>query len=284
MPSHPATSPPWGSRCSRAATSRAGREGQLQLAIVNHRFAQHFFPGTSGAVGRHVGVGAAVQITKLDMEIVGVVADSLYEGHAKASVARCFVPNWGKRRRALSASRTAESTSADAYSRDPERSGSASTLRCRCMSSRRSGAQLDEITADRSAYRAALGRLRSAGDPARVGRPLRRDGVRGGSAAGGARRPAGAGRGAGCVVWLVMKEVLLLLAIGLAIGVPAGFASGGVVSQLYGIKARDLRTADRDRCSPAACRRIRRRGPDSGAARGSDRPDTWHCDKRRRKT
>ena len=44
----------------------------------------------------------------------------------------------------------------------------------------------------------------------------------------------------GVVLWIVMSEVLLLLAIGLAIGVPAAMASGRfVASQLYGIEPRD---------------------------------------------
>ncbi|HMB80719.1 MAG TPA: FtsX-like permease family protein, partial [Vicinamibacterales bacterium] len=48
----------------------------------------------------------------------------------------------------------------------------------------------------------------------------------------------------GGVIWLVMKEVLLLLAIGLAVGVPAALALGHfVASQLYGIEARDPWTA-----------------------------------------
>ena len=44
----------------------------------------------------------------------------------------------------------------------------------------------------------------------------------------------------GSVIWLVMKEVLILLSIGLLIGVPSAFALGQLVStQLYGIKASD---------------------------------------------
>jgi ABC-type antimicrobial peptide transport system permease subunit len=44
----------------------------------------------------------------------------------------------------------------------------------------------------------------------------------------------------GYVIWLVMKEVLLLLAIGLAIGIPAAIAAGRYVSaQLYGIQPND---------------------------------------------
>jgi ABC-type antimicrobial peptide transport system permease subunit len=42
------------------------------------------------------------------------------------------------------------------------------------------------------------------------------------------------------VLWLVMREVLVLLAIGLAVGIPAAIALGSLVStQLYGIQARD---------------------------------------------
>jgi ABC-type antimicrobial peptide transport system permease subunit len=42
------------------------------------------------------------------------------------------------------------------------------------------------------------------------------------------------------VIWLVMREVLLLLAIGLAVGLPAALALGRFVStQLYGIQPHD---------------------------------------------
>jgi ABC-type antimicrobial peptide transport system permease subunit len=44
----------------------------------------------------------------------------------------------------------------------------------------------------------------------------------------------------GIVIWLVMREVLLLLTIGLVIGIPAALALGRFVStQLYGIQAHD---------------------------------------------
>jgi ABC-type antimicrobial peptide transport system permease subunit len=44
----------------------------------------------------------------------------------------------------------------------------------------------------------------------------------------------------GFVIWLVMREVLLLLAIGLAVGIPAAMGLGRyVAAQLYGIQAHD---------------------------------------------
>jgi putative ABC transport system permease protein len=54
----------------------------------------------------------------------------------------------------------------------------------------------------------------------------------------GLRLALGAERG--WVLWIVMKEVLLLLAMGLAIGVPAAIGLGRYVSsQLYGITPND---------------------------------------------
>ena len=67
------------------------------------------------------------------------------------------------------------------------------------------------------------------------------------------------------VIWLVMKEVLLLLAIGLAVGVPAAIASGRFVStQLYGIQPYRSQTGHRDR--RPADDRLGRRGLHSGTA------------------
>jgi ABC-type antimicrobial peptide transport system permease subunit len=44
----------------------------------------------------------------------------------------------------------------------------------------------------------------------------------------------------GFVIWLVMREVLLLLALGLAVGIPAAMALGRyVAAQLYGIRPHD---------------------------------------------
>ena len=48
------------------------------------------------------------------------------------------------------------------------------------------------------------------------------------------------GASPGVLIWLVMREVLLLLALGLAIGVPAALGLGHyVASQLYGLQAHD---------------------------------------------
>jgi ABC-type antimicrobial peptide transport system permease subunit len=54
----------------------------------------------------------------------------------------------------------------------------------------------------------------------------------------GIRLALGAQRGS--VIWMVMREVLVLLAIGLVVGVPAAIGLGRYVSsQLYGIEPND---------------------------------------------
>jgi predicted permease len=52
--------------------------GTPKVAVVNTAFAVHFF-GTAGAIGRHIGLGSDPG-TPTDLEIVGVVNDSRYEG------------------------------------------------------------------------------------------------------------------------------------------------------------------------------------------------------------
>lgn len=48
------------------------------------------------------------------------------------------------------------------------------------------------------------------------------------------------GANGGSVIWIAVKEVLLLLGIGLALGSPAAIFPGRFVSsQLYGVKAQD---------------------------------------------
>ena len=65
-----------------------------KVVIVNRSFAQHFFKGAS-AVGKHVGWGVGPN-TKLDLEIVGVVGDALYEGPREGVHRQVFIPNWGR--------------------------------------------------------------------------------------------------------------------------------------------------------------------------------------------
>ena len=77
-----------------------GREGSsATVAIVNRSFAEHFFKGES-AVGKRLGWGGGPN-TKLTIEIIGVVADSLYEGPREGVRRQVFVPNWGREQRGV---------------------------------------------------------------------------------------------------------------------------------------------------------------------------------------
>ena len=75
----------------------------------------------------------------------------------------------------------------------------------------------------------------------------------------------------GSVIWLVMREVLVPLAIGLAAGVPAAICLGRLVAaQLHGSKPASV---DRGRLRGAADPCGKRAGLDPGAARRPHRSD-----------
>jgi hypothetical protein len=46
-------------------------------------------------VGKHVGFGTGPK-SKLDIEIIGVVANSLYEGPREGVRRQVFIPHWGR--------------------------------------------------------------------------------------------------------------------------------------------------------------------------------------------
>jgi predicted permease len=205
------------------------------VAIVNRHFAQHYF-GDKTAIGRHLGRGNGPG-TKFEIEIVGVVANTLYEGPRQGVRRQVFIPNWGNNSAAFYVRTTMGSASAYGALRNEVKKLNASVP---LYEMRTLGAQLDQVVLTErliallSAGFGALATLLAViglyGVMAFVvARRTREMGVR---IALGAR-PA-------LVIWLVMKEVLLLLSIGLAIGVPAAIGLGRfVAAQLYGIKASD---------------------------------------------
>jgi predicted permease len=208
---------------------------EAKVAIVNQKFAQHFFKGES-AIGKRLGWGVGPE-TKLTIEVVGVVADSLYEGPREGVRRQVFIPSWGR-------------TSAAFYVRTRGETGSAYNL------IRSEVKQLDasmpvyelkalETQLDETLLTDRLIALLSAGFGF-LATALASIGLYGVMAFVVARRrkelglriALGADRG--LVLWLVMKEVLILLAIGLAVGVPAAIGLGRYVSsQLYGVAPND---------------------------------------------
>jgi predicted permease len=205
------------------------------VAIVNRRFAEHFFPGRS-AVGKRLGQGTGPK-SKLTIEIIGVVADSLYEGPREGVRRQVFVPNWGKGSTAFYVRAQTGSASAFNIIRDQVRQLDSSMP---VYEMKTLEAQLDQtLLTDRliAMLSAGFGLLATL---------LASIGLYGVMAFVVARRRKelgirlALGAQPGLVIWLVMREVLLLLTIGLAIGIPAAMILGRfVATQLYGIQPRD---------------------------------------------
>jgi predicted permease len=210
-----------------------------KVAIVNRKFAEHFFPGRS-ALGRHIGNGTGPK-AKLDIEIIGVVADALYEGPREGVRRQVFIPNWGKGGVAFYVRSNVGSGSTYTAIRNEVRKLDASMP---VYAMKTLEGQLDEtLLTDRliALLAAGFGLLATV---------LASIGLYGVMAFVVARRRKelgirlALGAEPGGVIWLVMKEVLLLLGIGLAVGIPTALALGRFVgSQLYGIEARDPFTA-----------------------------------------
>jgi predicted permease len=205
------------------------------VAIVNRKFAEHFFPRQS-AIGKRIGFGYGPE-TKLTMEIVGVAGNALYEGPREGVHRQAFIPNWGKSSAVFYLRTLTSSTAAYSLVRDEVRRLDAGVP---VYGMKTLEAQLDEtLLTDRliAMLSAAFGLLATV--LAAVGlygvmaflvaRRSRELGIRLTLGAQPAR-----------VTWMVMREVLLLVVAGLAIGIPATYgASRYVAGQLYGVPATD---------------------------------------------
>jgi predicted permease len=219
--------------------NRTDMKEYATTAIVNRKFADHFFPGKS-AIGKHIGNGTGPK-AKLNIEIVGVVANALYEGPREGIRRQVYLPNWGKGGVTFYVRTTDSSAAAFTAVRNQVRKLDVSMP---VYAMKTLEGQLDErLLTDRliASLAAGFGLLATV---------LASIGLYGVMAFVVARRRKelgirlALGAEPGGVIWLVMKEVLLLLAIGLAIGIPAAMALGQfVASQLYGVETRDPWTA-----------------------------------------
>ena len=205
------------------------------VAIVNRRFAQHFFKDKS-PIGRRLGFGSGPQ-TKFTIEIIGVVEDSLYEGPREGVRRQVFIPNWGRGGVTYYVRTTTASAGAYSMIRNEVRRLDASMP---VYDMKTVQGQLDEtLLTDRLIALLSAGFGLLATVLASVGLygvmafiVLRRRKEL------GIRLALGADRAR--VLWMVMKEVLLLLAIGLAVGIPTAIGLGRYVSsQLYGLQPND---------------------------------------------
>jgi predicted permease len=214
--------------------TRADVKEGAKVAIVNKKFATHFFPGRS-AIGKHLGGGGPN--AKLDVEIIGVVADSLYEGPREGIHRQVFWPNWGRNSTTYYVRTQRDSSTAFSQIRQDLKALDASMPIYQMKTVQ---GQLDEtLLSDRLTALLSAGFGLLATLLASIGlygvmafvvvRRTKEIGVR-----------LALGAQPGVVVWLVMREVLTLLVIGLAVGVPAALgAARYVATLLYGIQPRD---------------------------------------------
>ncbi len=205
------------------------------VAIVNRRFAEHFFKGKS-AVGKRLGRGGGNN-AKLTIEIIGVVENSLYEGPREGVRRQVFVPNFGRGSVVFYVRSAVGSSTAFTTIRNEVKQLD-TTMPVYEMKTLEG--QLDEtLLTDRliALLSAGFGLLATI---------LASIGLYGVMAFVVARRRKelgirlALGAQPGLVIWLVMREVLILLVIGLAVGIPSAVLLGKYVSSvLYGIQPND---------------------------------------------
>ena len=221
-------------RQSDARSLEFGNANAQYVAVVNRKFAEHYFKGQN-AVGKRLGFGGGR--ARLNVEIIGVVENSLYEGPREGVRRQVFWPHFGKNSTAFYVRTQSASTQIYGAIQDAVRQLDAGIP---VYELKTVEGQLDEtlltdhLVAMLSAGFGGVATLLAAiglyGVMAFVVARRRKElGIR---LALGARP--------GSVVMMVMREVLLLLVVGLAVGIPSAIALGKYVSsQLYGIQAGD---------------------------------------------
>jgi predicted permease len=206
--------------------------------MVNRKFAQFFFKDRP-AVGRHIGFGGDPN-TPANMEIIGVVADAKYTGMRDDIPRQVFIPY-------LASPLLAEMTGYVRTQSAPEQAYAAIRAEVRKLDPnmpiynlRTLESKIDESLLNErliATLSSVFGFLATAlaliglyGVMAyTVARRTREIGIR-----------IALGASTKTVVWMVMREVLLLVGVGIAVGLPAAWGLARLVeSQLYGIPAHD---------------------------------------------
>jgi predicted permease len=209
--------------------------------IINQTFAKKYFAGRD-PIGRHIGFGINPG-TRLDMEIIGVVKDIKYTNLRAEIPEQAFVPYLASRyvsgmtvyvRTAYDPTQVFDSVRGKVRELDPN---------IPIYAMRTTEQQLNNsLTTERliASLSAVFGLLATLlaiiglyGVMAyTVSRRTREIGIR-----------IALGALGGNVIWMVMKEVVLLVAIGLAFGIPAAFGLARLVrSQLFGLTPNDPAT------------------------------------------
>jgi len=212
--------------------------GAPKVAIVNEKFAKRYL-GSGSPLGHHIGMGGNPG-TKTDIEIVGVVKDTKYENMRQEVPYELYRPyQQVEFVTGMSAYVRTRSDPASLFSalrqtvREVDSSVPVFGMRTlvqqvdKSLVTERMLAALSTVFGCLATVLAAVGLY---GVMAyMVARRTREIGI---------RMALGAGRGT--EVWLVMREVLRLAAIGVAVGVPSAWALTRLVeTQLFGIKPAD---------------------------------------------
>ena len=212
-----------------------------KVAIVNKKFVDRYFAGKD-PLGRHIGMGSNPG-TKTDITIVGVAADTKYENMREPVPEEVYVPD----------QQTGYVNGMTAYVRpkgDPtsvfnvlrrvvaDVDGDVPMYDLRTMDDQMEiSLSTDRLLAALSSAFGLVATLLAAmglyGVMAfMVSRRTREIGVR-----------MALGANSGSVVWMVMREVLALAAVGVGIGLPvAWFLAQLVKSQLFGVQPADVLT------------------------------------------
>jgi predicted permease len=210
------------------------------MVVVNEKFAKRFFGSAGNAIGRHAGYGIDPG-TKTDMQIIGVIKDIKYTSLRDEVPIQMFEPYLANQR--VSGSMTVYARTA----MDPDRFFSAVRSKVRGMDANlpvyglrtmddqiSNSLLIERLIASLSAVFGFLATLLAViglyGVMAyTVARRTREIGIR-----------MALGAFQGDVIWMVMREVLVLVCIGIAAGLAAALGlSKFVQAQLYGITGQD---------------------------------------------
>jgi predicted permease len=216
------------------------RDDAPKVAIVNEKFAQRYFGGHA-AIGRHIGLGSNPG-TKTDIEIIGVVRDMKYMNLRDDPPKEVFFPYLQDDAGQLTVFVRTDLASAQAFPmfREVVRKMDATLPVFQMKTEQRQvndSLAVERIAASLSAAFGVLATvLASVGlygvMAFLVARRTREIGVR-----------MALGAVTGDVLWLVMREVLLLAGVGILIGLAAALAITQLLrGQLYGIAPNDPAT------------------------------------------
>jgi len=229
------------------ADSREVKHGQdaedfvPATVMINETFARKFFAGRD-PIGRHLGFGSDPG-TKTDMEIIGVVKDIKYTSLRDEIPPQAYIPYLASR--GIGGMTVYVCTTADPKAmmnlirekvRDLDANMPIFDMRTtdeqiqNSLSAERMIASLSTVFGLLATILAAVGLYGLMAY--NVVQRTREIGIR-----------MALGAAQGDVVWMVMRDVLILVGIGIAVGVPAALALTSVVrSQLYGLTGHDPMT------------------------------------------